>query len=202
MTSLLHYTRLKQPTVRIASFYIIMQNEEPKLWIAEVQQVVAGDEVATKGRLLPDKLQGANYWNHEPHSTGCPLHSDSQWGDVSMPAACNRRCKAGGTVNVLFYYPTLTEEESATGAAVTWAKDLVASSSANASAPPRQPGYVKGHWGKQHRGVSVNDVLGNVGPMVKVSVSDRGKKIRLLQASRKIFMATAMQMLGQGHPLY
>jgi hypothetical protein len=200
-TNLRDYTILKQPSVESSKFYIVMCDEEPKLWLAEVSDIVARRGVATKGRLLPSSLRGDDYWEHEPHTSSCGLCGEGLWGDARLPAMCGERCKSSGTVNVRFYYPQLSVAEKEPGAALTWAGSMVSSISQDIEVPP-QPEYVTAHWAKKVREPSSNLVLGNVGPEVKVSVSNGGKKIRLLVASQSIYIATAVQLFEADHPLF
>jgi hypothetical protein len=196
------YLELKQPNVAVSKFYIVLCKDEPKLWLAEVRSIVAaGRSVATKGRLLPEQLLGKSYWEHEGHSPTCGLYKDGAWGDVTFPMMCSSRCKASGTVNVRYYHPQLTAEEKEPGAALAWATKTTTSTNGDVGAPS-QPTYITAHWVKKPRENEANEVLGNLGPEIMVGLSHGGKKIRLLVDSQKIYVATALQMVGANHPLY
>jgi hypothetical protein len=201
MSNLRDYTLLKQPVVEEGKFYIVMCKEEPKLWVAEAQETVFAPGVAAKGRLLPHRLRGGAYWEHEAHTSTCGLRGDELWGGVRLPAMCGQRCKAGGTVNVRFYHPTLSGDDKEPGAALKWAEGMVAATVGAREVPP-QPEYIVAHWAKVPREKVANEVLGNIGPEVGVKLSSGGKKLRLLVAAQTIYNATAVQLFGCNHPLF
>jgi hypothetical protein len=178
-----------QPVIEVGKFYLILQKDDPKLWLGAVTGVVGGTRVAKKARLLPPTRGREEYWEHVGHS--CILKGKGDWADVNFPSSCSGSCAAGGTANVRFYYPLNTDISCE-----TWAKSLLESDDAET------PRWLTGYWKKKRGERSVNEVLGNIGPEVFVVESLSNSQLRLVKKSQDVVKATALQLLGVGHPWY
>jgi hypothetical protein len=185
------FIALVQPKVKVGKFYVVLQNEDPKLWIGEVISIVASGRVDKKARLLPATRGSASYWEHVKHS--CVLRGQGDWADVEHPMSCSGNCAAGGTANIRYYYPV---DDDIDNNAQMWAKSLLEDDLTE------EPKWVKGYWKKRRSERIVNEVLGNIGPELDIITSCRGSTVRLKVASQSILKATALQLLASKHPWY
>jgi hypothetical protein len=182
--------RIVQPVLEVDKFYIVLQRESPKLWIAQVTtMVLANESVSRKARLLPSTRGGVHYWDHTSHT--CALVHKGDWAELPNHMLCSGgACPAGGSMNVRFFYPQV----DATSSAVAWAKALLEGEGKD------EPGWLKGYWCKKKSERSVNVDLGNIGPEIQVVISNKGSRIRMAVPGIAVFKATALQLLESGHP--
>jgi hypothetical protein len=137
---------------------------------------------------------GRDYWKHVNHT--CTLRRHGTWADVKHPDACSGRCAAGGTANVRFFYPTLEGDMGGDADTISWANSMLEDEEAE------DPNFLKGYWVKKRGERSANEVLGSIGPEVAVAESLQGSRIRMLVDGQAVYRATALQLIGAGHPLF
>jgi hypothetical protein len=95
---------------------------------------------------------------------------------------------------VRYFHPPQDVAESPSVAG--WAAAL---KSGSAEEPP---GWVTGKWGKVRQESEMNEVLDCIGPEIKVSLSEKGNKLRILKEGKETLAAAALQLLGTNHPLF